>query len=125
MKELNPLPGKTSIRPLQIKQIDSMHLSLVWSDGHQGRSSMTILRDACPCAGCSGETVLLHTYVPGQPERNTPGRYELKSVDTVGEYALKFVWGDGHDMGLYTWEHLRSLCECPECAGKRASVQSQ
>ena len=77
------------------------------------------LRDACPCAGCSGEQVLMHSYVPAPADHDARGRYELKGVETVGEYALKFVWGDGHDMGLYTWEHLRDLCECSECLKRR------
>jgi DUF971 family protein len=81
--------------------------------------TMKALRDGCPCAGCNGETVLFQTYTPQEPDARTPGRYDLKGVETVGGYALKFVWGDAHDMGLYTWEHLRSLCECVECTAKR------
>jgi DUF971 family protein len=46
---------------------------------------------------------------------NVPGRYELKAVAPVGSYALKFTWGDGHDLGIYTWSHLRALCECEAC----------
>lgn len=61
----------------------------------------------------------MHSYVPAPNDHETPGRYDLKGVETVGGYALKFVWGDGHDTGLYTWEHLRDLCECPECLKKR------
>jgi DUF971 family protein len=29
----------------------------------------------------------------------------------VGNYALKITWSDGHNSGLYTWPHLRRLCE--------------
>jgi len=105
--------------PTQLKQINSSELSLTWSDRHRSLLKMKTLRDGCPCAGCKGENVLFHTYAPQEPDVHTPGRYDLKGVETVGGYALKFVWGDGHDMGLYTWEHLRSLCECLECAAKR------
>jgi DUF971 family protein len=102
--------------PIQIKQINLSELSLRWSDGHSGVVTMKTLRDGCPCAACKGETVLFQTYTPMEPDVLTPGRYDLKGVETVGGYALKFVWGDGHDMGLYTWEHLRSLCECVDCS---------
>ena len=34
-------------------------------------------------------------------------------------YAYKIVWSDGHDSGIYTLEHLRSLCQCPQCTGER------
>ena len=36
----------------------------------------------------------------------------------VGRYAYKITWSDGHDTGIFTLEHLRSLCECPECQNK-------
>jgi DUF971 family protein len=35
----------------------------------------------------------------------------IDSMQLVGNYALKIRWSDGHDMGLYTWGHLRRLCE--------------
>jgi len=34
----------------------------------------------------------------------------LKSLCTVGNYALKLMFDDGHDSGLYTWEYLHELC---------------
>jgi DUF971 family protein len=92
---------------------------LTWVDGHEGPVSLKSLRDQCPCAGCSGETVLFQSYVPPEADRTRPGRYELKGAEPVGNYALKLLWGDGHGEGLYTWEHLRSLCECSECLRKK------
>ena len=38
-----------------------------------------------------------------------------QSGQRVGRYAYKIVWSDGHDTGIYTLEHLRSLCQCPQC----------
>jgi DUF971 family protein len=107
----------------QIKQVSSTILSVTWSDGHESPISLTLLRDSCPCAGCRGETVLFRTYVPPIPHLNAPGRYDLRKAEPVGNYGVKFTWGDTHDMGLYTWEHLRSLCECEGCGEKRALHQ--
>ncbi len=36
-------------------------------------------------------------------------------MSPVGRYAYKITWSDGHDTGIFTLEHLRALCECPEC----------
>jgi len=105
--------------PKQISFGAKNQLALLWSDGHAGVVSLKALRDACPCAGCQGETVLLKTFVPPvQPE--LPGKYVLKGAEQVGSYALQIAWGDGHATGLYTWEKLRSLCECEECRAKAA-----
>ena len=34
---------------------------------------------------------------------------EIKAVEPVGQYAVKLVFDDGHDSGLYTWKYLREL----------------
>lgn len=33
----------------------------------------------------------------------------LQAVEPAGRYALKLVFDDGHDSGLYTWDYLRDL----------------
>ncbi|MCX4026490.1 DUF971 domain-containing protein [Endozoicomonas sp. SM1973] len=33
----------------------------------------------------------------------------ITGVEVVGNYALKLVFDDGHDSGLYTWEYLHHL----------------
>lgn len=87
---------------------------LKWDDGHESRIPLRTLRDACPCAGCKGETILLYSYAPvDRPTR--PGAFTLKGAAPVGAYALQLTWGDGHSTGIYTWETLRSLCPCDAC----------
>ena len=99
--------------PSKIKLQDEK-LTLMWDDGHEGFTALRTLRDEWPCAGCQGETVLLRTYRP-PPQPEYPGKYHLKAAQQVGSYALQLTWGDGHATGLYTWETLRALCECPQC----------
>lgn len=63
--------------------------------------------------------MLLHHFAAPEKSPLAPEAYDLKNVEVVGNYAIKPSWGDGHDQGIYTWEHLRSLCECPECSARR------
>jgi DUF971 family protein len=35
----------------------------------------------------------------------------LVRIDPVGNYALKLVFDDGHDSGLYDWAYLKHLCD--------------
>ncbi|MBI2619755.1 MAG: DUF971 domain-containing protein [Ignavibacteriales bacterium] len=100
--------------PTKIKSSSQDQISIQWDDGHLSVISLRTLRNECPCAGCQGETVLLKTYLPN-PQPEMPGKYVLKGAQQVGSYALQITWGDGHATGLYTWEKLRSLCECEEC----------
>ena len=94
-------------------------VSLLWDDAHDSRISLQTLRDNCPCAGCKGETVLMHTYEPVKSPA-LPGKYTLRNIEQVGYYALQMYWGDGHATGIYTWDHLRNLCECELCAPTRS-----
>jgi DUF971 family protein len=93
-------------------------MALAWDDGHTGPVSLRHLRDSCPCAGCRGETVLFQEYVPPPADTTAPGRYRLVNALPVGNYALQLSWADGHGQGIYTWDHLRSLCECEACASR-------
>lgn len=34
----------------------------------------------------------------------------LLRMEPAGNYALKLVFDDGHDSGLYDWKYLRHLC---------------
>jgi DUF971 family protein len=103
----------------KFKRTGTERVDLTWDDGHAGQVSLQTLRDACPCAGCTGETVLLHHYAPVPEADPSPLKYSLAGASTVGSYAMQLQWGDGHSTGIYTWEHLRSLCECPKCLLKR------
>ena len=97
------------MKPTSIKKINKDELRIVWEDKHETTLTLQQLRDACPCAGCSGETLLLHEYKPPEPDRLSPGRYELKSIQPVGSYAVQFTWGDGHNTGIYTFDYLNNF----------------
>lgn len=34
----------------------------------------------------------------------------LMEIVPVGNYAVKLVFDDGHDTGIYTWNYLHDLC---------------
>ena len=33
----------------------------------------------------------------------------IRAVEPVGQYAVKIVFDDGHDTGLFTWKYLYTL----------------
>ena len=33
----------------------------------------------------------------------------IRAVEPIGQYAVRLVFDDGHDTGLYTWKYLREL----------------
>ena len=39
----------------------------------------------------------------------------LTNAKTVGRYAVQLFWSDGHNTGIYSFDHLRDICPCAEC----------
>ncbi len=100
----------SAVHPRAFKLLEDRDLRITWSDGHVTRFSLQVFRDECPCAGCSGESDLFgEIKMPVQLPIARPGKYELKSLTPVGNYAVAAVWGDGHDSGIYSWEYLLSM----------------
>ena len=93
-------------------------LRILWEDDHESTYVPWDLRMSCPCAGCvdelSGKRTLTEATVP-------TGIYP-KKIDYVGRYALQFLWSDGHDTGLYSYEYLRGLCRCDDCSSSVKAV---
>ncbi|MBL8235702.1 MAG: DUF971 domain-containing protein, partial [Bryobacterales bacterium] len=43
---------------------------------------------------------------------------KMADVEPVGNYAIRIVWNDGHNTGIYSFEHFRRICHCAECQSK-------
>ena len=97
------------MHPTTIKKISKTEVKIIWNDDIETLYTLEQLRDNCPCAGCSGEKILLREYIPPEPDKRTPGRYDLKAIQPVGSYAIQLTWGDGHNTGIYSYEFLRSF----------------
>lgn len=107
------------LMPEDIKQVSASELQIRWQNGHLSNYNLDHLRRECPCATCKGEVILWKSYAPVKKKNETPEMFVLKSVQIVGNYALQIGWNDGHNTGLYTWEYLRSLCQCNECGNTK------
>lgn len=84
-------------------------VAFTWSDGLSVELTPRQLRLRCPCAACVSETTgrrLLDASA-------VPAALELVQMQPVGRYAYRMLYGDGHDTGIYTLEHLRELCQHP------------
>lgn len=94
--------------PTRIERIPAEHSLLVaWPDGCAQKLPLVPLRAQCMCARCVDE-------LTGQRILDVEGidpAIAITHLALVGNYALKITWSDGHDTGLYTWDHLRRLCE--------------
>jgi DUF971 family protein len=87
-------------------------LVIQWSDDRTCRYPLGALRLACPCAECRGGHD--NMGLVGDPDNLLdlePTRpYHVEKLEIVGNYALQFLWDDGHNAGIYTWDYLYRLC---------------
>jgi DUF971 family protein len=105
--------------PEHIAISKSKGIKIDWKDGHHSDYGLTYLRDKCPCATCTGA----HGTTPRQPEANNPFQMfkpalKMLGVEPVGNYAIRIEWSDGHNSGIYSFDHFRAICPCAECAAK-------
>jgi DUF971 family protein len=96
-----PMPHPTSIK----LRTRSRVLDVTFDDGGHFELPFEYLRVYSPSAEVRGH---------GQGQETLQlGKHEVRvtSVEPVGHYALKLVFDDGHDTGLYTWAYLKELGE--------------
>ncbi len=106
------------MKPASIK-VEKENITIHWKDSTESRIALRYLREECPCAGCKGETILLHSYRPPKLPIAHPDMYAIKNLKMVGEYAIQIWWKDGHDTGIYTWEYLKTLAADQSDEGKQ------
>lgn len=116
----------TQADPEHIAISKSKGIKIDWKGGHTSEYTCAWLRDECPCATCTGA----HGTEPqkstyAQPAKDPFQLYKpaikMLSVEPAGNYALRIHWNDGHNTGIYTYEHLRRICPCPQCSVERNS----
>jgi DUF971 family protein len=91
-------------KPFEIKlRRQSRVLEVAFDDGQRFELSFEYLRVYSPSAEVKG-------HGPGQ-ETLQLGKHDVQvvSIDRVGNYAVRLVFDDGHDSGLYAWGYLYEL----------------
>lgn len=93
-------------RPVEIKlHQKSRVLEISFTSGKSYNLPCEYLRVYSPSAEVRG-------HGPGQ-EVLQEGKLEVEinAIEPVGNYAVKLVFSDGHDTGLYSWDYLHELGE--------------
>ena len=78
-------------------------LELIYSNGSRLHLPAEFLRVHSPSAEVRG-------HGKGQETLQTGKRHvKLKQIESVGNYALKLEFDDGHNTGIFSWDYLQSL----------------
>ena len=84
---------------------DKRVLSVSFEDGKSFALPAELLRVLTPSAEVQGHSEAQRVTVAGK--RNVG----IARIEPVGNYAVRIVFDDGHDTGLYVWSYLRELGE--------------
>jgi DUF971 family protein len=118
-----PTPIDLRKKPTEVKiHVKSgAGVDITWADGHASHFDYPYLRDHCPCATCNDE----RGKKDKMAEMNLPASpllpmYKPKAKATaatqVGNYAIQISFNDGHSTGIFSYDYLRTICPCEECA---------
>lgn len=94
----------TQPTPTEIRlRKQSRLLEVTFDDGSRFELPFEYLRVHSPSAEVKG-------HGPGQ-EVLVLGKENVgvRAIEPVGQYAVKLVFDDGHDTGLYSWKYLHEL----------------
>jgi DUF971 family protein len=122
-----PIPLDTRKKPTDIKVHvkTGAGMDITWADGHASHYEFAYLRDECPCATCNDERGKKEAFAAASPAGSSATFNPLpmfkpkpraQSASVVGNYAISISFSDGHSTGIYSYDLLRTICPCPECA---------
>ena len=96
---MNPKRWPTEIRLAKDKR--SLHIA--FDDGAAFALPAEYLRVTSPSAEVQGHSPAERKTVAGKKD------VEIMAVEPVGNYAVKLVFDDLHDSGIYGWNYLYEL----------------
>jgi DUF971 family protein len=93
-----------SPRPIDIKLHQSSRLlEIKFDNGTECMLSCEFLRVYSPSAEVRGHGIGQEVLQVGKEDVN------ITAIQPVGNYAVKLVFSDDHDTGLYSWDYLYEL----------------
>ena len=93
-----------AMKPTDIKlHKQSRVLEISFEDGTTFELPTEFLRVYSPSAEVRGHGPGQETLQVGKQDVN------INSIDPIGHYAVKLVFDDNHDSGIYSWDYLYDL----------------
>jgi DUF971 family protein len=106
-------PGGAAWVPsaIRVRSVSRL-LEVDWRDGTTSAWSHGVLRRHCRCAPCEARCRAGIAI-------DVAADVVVMQIEACGPGALRFVFSDGHDRGIYPYAYLRQLPECIDCTVAR------
>ncbi len=82
---------------------DKRLLTVAFDDGNTFEMSAELLRVESPSAEVQGHDPSQKKTIPGKRQ------VAIMQIEPVGNYAVRIVFDDMHDTGIYSWDVLHRL----------------
>ena len=92
-----PIPSELRLNP------EKTILSVTFPDGGPSALPAEFLRVVSPSAEVQGHSPSERKLVPGKRT------VTIKGIEPVGNYAVRLVFSDGHNTGIYSWSYLYEI----------------
>lgn len=83
-------------------------VAIRWADGREDFLPMERLRALSPSADNMGEPDIFGRIHGADPRTEFPGVTVL-GHEVVGRYAVRFIFSDGHQTGLFPFSYLQDM----------------
>lgn len=97
-------PKKNKIKSI-ICNNNNKNLDIEFYDNYKKTISAELLRVESPSAEVQG-----HSTKDKKIPLNKKN-ISIASIEKVGNYAIRIIFDDGHDTGIYSWSYLREIAE--------------
>jgi DUF971 family protein len=116
-----PLDPRKNPTAVKIHVTSGAGVDITWADGHSSHYDFPLLRDECPCATCNDERQKKSDFASAGPASSAvlpmfKPKPTAKAATSVGNYAIQITFSDGHATGIYSYDQLRTICPCRDCA---------
>ena len=101
------LSGPAHFRSIEVDELRlnraERRLDVTFSDGTKRSFGAEYLRVESPSAEVQGHGPGQRIIVPGKAQVG------ITRLEPVGNYAVRIVFADGHDTGIFSWHYLQEL----------------
>lgn len=102
---MNAMDSKQARWPVELRVAPGRdRLTVRFDDGSAAALSAQRLREQSPSAEVRG-----HGGSAKPPPVTGKEKVKIAKLEPVGNYAVRIIFDDGHDSGLYSWDYLSAL----------------
>ena len=110
----NPRPPISTVcRPRHLELQKDKGLTVYWHDGTQDFYPIIYLRRLSPSAEARQlrEEMAKNplTVLPASVATDSDQPLTATGAEMIGNYAVRIIFSDGHDTGIYSWHYLQQI----------------